>query len=429
MAVEDTPPSSPTDKIITFSISNKVPIKLDLGKHNYNSWSSFSLIRLGSLELMLKPTPLLLILNGSMGSSQGSFYDNKDARAINLDNELRSVKIGKMSVNEYCTKIKSMNNRLKNLDCDVSEKNVVIYAVNGLDSCFATLVEIIRHREPLPTFETIRNMLLLKESSFTDSTDASTMLESSSSSPTILLASSSSDAKGNASSKPLNNLQLCNHFSRGTCKFGDRCKFVNDHRNRAVTKPSTLLVAFMSTSSTTWHQRLGHLGDEVLRSLSYRKFISCNKAKSTHVCHACQLDPNWCNDMYDEYDALVKNGTWILVPRPTDANLVRSMWLFKHKIHVDGTLCHYKARLVSNGSSHQLDVDLDETFSPVVKPVTIRKVLSLVVSRQWPIHQLDVNNAFLNGDLFETVICINPLVLLTLVILIMYIFCKGLCMV
>nr|GEU71124.1 ribonuclease H-like domain-containing protein [Tanacetum cinerariifolium] len=73
------------------------------------------------------------------------FHDNKDAQAINLDNELRSVKIGKMSVNEYCTKIKSMENRLKNLDCDVREKNLVIYAVNGLDSRFATLVEII-HR-------------------------------------------------------------------------------------------------------------------------------------------------------------------------------------------------------------------------------------------------------------------------------------------
>nr|GEZ10670.1 ribonuclease H-like domain-containing protein [Tanacetum cinerariifolium] len=56
-----------------------------------------------------------------------------------------------------------------------------------------------------------------------------------------------------------------------------------------VTKPSTLSTAFVSTSSTTWHQRLGHSGDEVLRSLSSRQFISCNKAKSIHVCHACQL--------------------------------------------------------------------------------------------------------------------------------------------
>ncbi|GJY12893.1 ribonuclease H-like domain-containing protein [Tanacetum coccineum] len=57
--------------------------------------------------------------------------------------------------------------------------------------------------------------------------------------------------------------------------------------------------------------------------------------------------------------------------------MVRSMWLFKHKFHADGTLSRYKARLIANGSSQQLGVDFDETFSPVVKPATIRTVLSL----------------------------------------------------
>ncbi|GKC01054.1 ribonuclease H-like domain-containing protein [Tanacetum coccineum] len=107
--------------------------------------------------------------------------------------------------------------------------------------------------------------------------------------------------------------------------------------------------------------------------------------------------------MYDEYNALIKNGTWLLVPRPAGVNMVRSMWLFKHKFHADGTLSRYKARLVANGSSQQLGVDFDETFSPVVKLATIRTVLSLVVSCKWPIHQLDVKNAFLNSDLSETV--------------------------
>ncbi|GJS28609.1 ribonuclease H-like domain-containing protein [Tanacetum coccineum] len=76
-------------------------------------------------------------------------------------------------------------------------------------------------------------------------------------------------------------------------------------------------------------------------------------------------DPQWRNAMYDEYNALVKNGTWLLVPRPTSVNMVRSMWLYKHKFHADGTLSRYKAHLVANGSSQQLGVDFDETFSPV----------------------------------------------------------------
>ncbi|GKA51074.1 ribonuclease H-like domain-containing protein [Tanacetum coccineum] len=96
------------------------------------------------------------------------------------------------------------------------------------------------------------------------------------------------------------------------------------------------------------------------------------------------------------------------IPRPSDVNLVRSMWLFKHKFHADGTLSRYKARLVANGSNEQHGVDFDETFSPVVKPTTIRTVLSLVVSQQWLIHQLDVMNAFLNGDLSETVYMHQP---------------------
>ncbi|GJZ53807.1 ribonuclease H-like domain-containing protein, partial [Tanacetum coccineum] len=60
-------------------------------------------------------------------------------------------------------------------------------------------------------------------------------------------------------------------------------------------------------------------------------------------------------------------------------------------------MVHYKARLVVNGSTHVAGIDVDETFSPVVKPGTIRFVLSLTTSRHWPIHQLDVKNAFLHG--------------------------------
>ncbi|GJW03738.1 ribonuclease H-like domain-containing protein [Tanacetum coccineum] len=113
-------------------------------------------------------------------------------------------------------------------------------------------------------------------------------------------------------------------------------------------------------------------------------------------------DSNWQNAIWDEYDALIKNSTWTLVPRPPNANVVRYMWLFRHKFLADGTLSRYKARLVANGSTQLEGVDVDETFNLVVKPETIRTVLSLAVSRHWPVHQLDVKNAFLHGDLTET---------------------------
>ncbi|GKA37660.1 ribonuclease H-like domain-containing protein [Tanacetum coccineum] len=63
------------------------------------------------------------------------------------------------------------------------------------------------------------------------------------------------------------------------------------------------------------------------------------------------LDSNWQNAMQDEYNALIKNSTWTLVPRPPDANVVRCLWLFQHKFLADRTLSRYKARLVANGST------------------------------------------------------------------------------
>ncbi|GKB81857.1 ribonuclease H-like domain-containing protein [Tanacetum coccineum] len=89
----------------------------------------------------------------------------------------------------------------------------------------------------------------------------------------------------------------------------------------------------------------------------------------SHV-HALR-DPNWKEDMLFEYNALITNGTWVLVPRPANVNVVRSMWLFKHKFNAYGSLSRYKARLVANGRSQQQGIDCDETFSPVVKPATI----------------------------------------------------------
>ncbi|GJT48569.1 ribonuclease H-like domain-containing protein [Tanacetum coccineum] len=113
-------------------------------------------------------------------------------------------------------------------------------------------------------------------------------------------------------------------------------------------------------------------------------------------------DVHWQKFMRDEYNALIKNTTWTLVPRPPNVNVVRCMWLFRHKYLTDGTLSRYKARLVANGSTQLEGVDVDETFSPVVKLGTIRTDLSLAASRHWPVHQLDVKNAFLHGDLSET---------------------------
>ena len=102
------------------------------------------------------------------------------------------------------------------------------------------------------------------------------------------------------------------------------------------------------------------------------------------------------------------NGTWRLVPQPPRANVISGKWVFKHKYRADGSLARHKARWVVRGFSQQYGIDYDETFSPVVKPATIRVVISIVASRSWPIHHLDVKNAFLHGHLNETAYVQQP---------------------
>lgn len=114
---------------------------------------------------------------------------------------------------------------------------------------------------------------------------------------------------------------------------------------------------------------------------------------------AALADPQWRTVMQDEFDALLSNRTWDLVPRPHKANIVTGKWLFKHKFKSDGSLDRYKARWVLRGFTQRPRIDFDEMFSPVVKPATVRTVLSLAVSRSWPVHQLDIKNAFLHGTL------------------------------
>jgi hypothetical protein len=114
-------------------------------------------------------------------------------------------------------------------------------------------------------------------------------------------------------------------------------------------------------------------------------------------------DPNWRDAMCEEFAALQANDTWSLVPRPAGTNVVTGKWVFRHKFLPDGALDRYKARWVLRGFTQQHGVDYGETFSPVIKPATVRTVLSIALSPDWSIHQMDVKNAFLHGTLTETV--------------------------
>ncbi|PWA80246.1 NB-ARC domains-containing protein [Artemisia annua] len=161
---------------LDYCINNNVLVKLSLEKLNYNSCSSFFKIHLGRLCLKkhvedastststidpewskLDDLVKMWILGTLSESLQDQvvtslgnhkdlwdhikdiFLDNEDAREINLNNQISSTKIGNLSINAYFTKIQNMADRLKILGTLVSDKNIVMYALNGLNSNFKHL--------------------------------------------------------------------------------------------------------------------------------------------------------------------------------------------------------------------------------------------------------------------------------------------------
>ena len=121
--------------------------------------------------------------------------------------------------------------------------------------------------------------------------------------------------------------------------------------------------------------------------------------------------PHWRKAVSEEFNAQIGNRTWdleTLTDATNKVNVVGCRWIFTIKRNPDGTIARYKARLVAKGFTQRPGIDYHDTFSPVVKHASIRTVLSIVVSRNWNLRQLDVNTAFLQGHLKEDVYMMQP---------------------
>ncbi|KAG7543853.1 Reverse transcriptase RNA-dependent DNA polymerase [Arabidopsis thaliana x Arabidopsis arenosa] len=111
----------------------------------------------------------------------------------------------------------------------------------------------------------------------------------------------------------------------------------------------------------------------------------------------------WIDAMEIEIDALEETNTWTVCSLPYGKKPIGCKWIFKVKLNSDGSLERFKARLVAKGYTQKEGVDYGDTFSPVAKMTTVKVLLSVSAAKNWNLHQLDISNAFLNGDLDEEI--------------------------
>ena len=117
----------------------------------------------------------------------------------------------------------------------------------------------------------------------------------------------------------------------------------------------------------------------------------------------------WKDAMIEEYQSIMKNDVWDVVPRLEGKSVVTSKWIYKIKHATDSSIEKYKARFVAQVFSQKEGIDYEETFTPVYRYTSIRSVLSLAAVMKWKIHQMDVKTAFLNVVVEEEVYVEQPL--------------------
>jgi len=114
-------------------------------------------------------------------------------------------------------------------------------------------------------------------------------------------------------------------------------------------------------------------------------------------------NPKWDNAMDEEMAALDVNAIWELIVLPKDKKAIGCKWVYKVKHKAYGSVSRYKARLVANGYAQTYGMDYEETYSLVAKMTTIRGIIVMAAAKGWSLHQMDVKNVFLHGDLHEEV--------------------------
>jgi hypothetical protein len=116
----------------------------------------------------------------------------------------------------------------------------------------------------------------------------------------------------------------------------------------------------------------------------------------------------WVDSMIEEYQSIINNDVWEIIPKLKSKDVVSSKWIFKIKHAVDGSIENYKARFVACGFSQKEGIDNEETFAPASRYTSNRTIIALAAKMKWKLHQMEVKTTFLNGVIREEVYIEQP---------------------
>jgi hypothetical protein len=152
-------------------------------------------------------------------------------------------------------------------------------------------------------------------------------------------------------------------------------------------------------SSRTWKPSMNYL--EMVQAYAHSAVkndpVTCKQALSRRK----QEADEWRAAIEEEHESLIKNDTWKIVDRPKGQNVIKGRYVLRTKYKDDGTILKRKARYVAKGFTQQQGIDYDEVFAPVVKYHSLRTMLAMAAHKKMKLFQMDVNTAFLQGELTE----------------------------
>ncbi|GJS53965.1 ribonuclease H-like domain-containing protein [Tanacetum coccineum] len=311
--------------------------------------------------------------------------DNKRSRTNALKAELHSIKLGDQSMESYFLKIESIVTILKSLDSHLNDEDVVHYALEGLPDKY--------------------DQMRLKSKALALLVDSS--------SPMVLMAELGNNHRSSTTPQ-VKSWRPCFNFAKGACRFGESCRYVHDVNAKSGPNNNASSSRGCGTLNNTTNdllnkllQQLGNMhvvNPTIANTLTPSPAVAFTDGPTSFASQPASLVglPGFPHP----YHYIGPTATYPIQstqPGNVGSNLISSQdTILPHAFNTE-TLQDPASGAwnidIGNGSTQLEVVDFDETFSPIVKPGTIRTVLSLAASRHWPIHQLDVKNAFLHASL------------------------------